>query len=293
VSLEKRSYNRATLALTPGTRLGPRELIRRLTDRRTQSLTVPTGVAFPVLVAEASVGTTSLQARNRFLDGVERLGNALPDPALIFVGLIAVLMAMSAVGAAAGWSAVNPISGETLRVQSLLSEQSLQLLITEVPRTYTAFAPLGLVLTMMLGAGVADRSGLFAALVRAGLSALPERALVPAVMLMGMLTCHAADAGYVVFVPLAGLIFANAGRHPVLGLVAGFAGVAVGLAGNLLPGSYDVLILGITETGARLIEPGWAMNPAGNWWFGVGIAVVFTGLGWIVTERIVAPRLGA
>ncbi|MGH9256464.1 MAG: AbgT family transporter [Vicinamibacterales bacterium] len=182
-----------------------------------------------------STRTTPLQERNRFLDGVERLGNALPDPALIFVGLIAVLMAMSAVGAAEAWSAVNPVSGETLRVQSLLSEQSLRLLITEVPRTYTAFAPLGLVLTMMLGAGVADRSGLFAALVRAGVSALPERALVPAVMLMGMLTCHAADAGYVVFVPLAGLIFANAGRHPVLGLVAGFAGVAVGLAGNLLP----------------------------------------------------------
>ena len=234
-----------------------------------------------------------MQERNRFLDGVERLGNALPDPALIFVGLIALLMAMSAVGAAAGWSAVNPVTGETLSVKSLLSEQSLQLLITETPRTYAGFAPLGLVLTIMLGAGVADRSGLFAALVRASLSAVPERALVPAVMLTGMLTCHAVDAGYVVFVPLAGLIFAAAGRHPVLGLAVGFAGVCVGLAGNLLPGQYDVLILGITETGARLIEPGWTMNPVGNWWFSIGIAVLFTALGWIVTERIVAPRLGA
>ena len=99
-----------------------------------------------------------------------------------------------------------------------------------------AFAPLGIVLTIMLGAGVADRSGLFAALVRASLSAVHERALVPVVMLTGMLTCHAVDAGYVVFVPLAGLIFASAGRHPVLGLIVGFAGVCVGLAGNLLPG---------------------------------------------------------
>ena len=234
-----------------------------------------------------------MEERNRLLDGVERLGNALPDPALIFVGLIAVLMAMSAVGAAAGWSALNPVTGETLSVKSLLSEQSLQLLITEIPRTYAGFAPLGLVLTIMLGAGVADRSGLFAALVRASLSAVPERVLVPAVLLTGMLTCHAADAGYVVFVPLAGLIFAGAGRHPVLGLVVGFAGVGVGLSGNLLPGQPDVLILSITETGARLIEPGWTMNPLGNWWFGIGIAVLFTGLGWIVTERIVAPRLGA
>jgi aminobenzoyl-glutamate transport protein len=167
------------------------------------------------------------------------------------------------------------------------------LLITETPGTFAAFAPLGLVLTIMLGAGVADRSGLFAALVRASLSAVRKRALVPAVMLTGMLTCLAGDSGYVVYVPLAGLTFASAGQHPVLGLVVGFAGVCVGLAGNLLPGMYDVLILGITETGARLIQPGWTMNPVGNWWFCVGIAVVFTGLGWIVTERIVAPRLGA
>jgi p-aminobenzoyl-glutamate transporter AbgT len=124
-----------------------------------------------------------IQERNRFLDGVERLGNALPDPALIFVGLIAVLMALSAFGAAAGWSAVNPITGETLNVMSLLSEESIQLLITEFPRTYAGFAPLGAVLTIMLGAGVADRSGLFATLVRAGLSAMPKHALVPVVML--------------------------------------------------------------------------------------------------------------
>ena len=240
-----------------------------------------------------STEAQTVRGHNRFLDGVERLGNALPDPALIFVGLIAVLMAVSAVGAAAGWSALNPVTGETLSVKSLLSEESLQLLITDAPRTYAAFAPLGLVLTMMLGAGVADRSGLFAALVRASLSAVPKRLLVPVVMLVGMLTCHAVDAGYVVFVPLAGLIFVSAGRHPILGLVVGFAGVCVGLAGNLLPGQYDVLILGITETGARLIQPGWVMNPLGNWWFGIGIAVLFTGLGWVVTERVVAPRLGA
>jgi len=122
---------------------------------------------------------------------------------------------------------------------------------------------------------------------------VPDRTVVPATMLLGMLTCHASDAGYVVFVPLAGLAFAAAGRHPVLGITVGFAGVCVGLAGNLLPGSYDVLILGITETGARLIEPGWTMNPVGNWWFSIAIAVIFTAVGWFVVERIISPRLGA
>ena len=137
-------------------------------------MTVQTSIAFPALAVEVSSGTPPTQERNRFLDGVERLGNALPDPALIFVALIAVLMAISAIGAAAGWSAFNPVTGETLSVKSLLSEESLQLLITETPRTYAAFAPLGLVLTIMLGAGVAERSGLFAALVRVSVSAIPN-----------------------------------------------------------------------------------------------------------------------
>jgi aminobenzoyl-glutamate transport protein len=234
-----------------------------------------------------------MQERPRFLDGVERLGNALPDPVLIFVGLIVILMGMSAVGAAAGWSTVNPVTGDTLGVKSLLSEPLLQQIVSETPRTYAGFAPLGLVLTIMLGAGVADGSGLFTTLMRAALRAVPERALVPATLLTGMLTCQAVDAGYVVFVPLAGLVFAAAGRHPILGIVVGFVGVSVGLAGNLLPGQYDVLILGITETGARLIDPGWTMNPVGNWWFTMAIAIVFTALGWLVIERIVAPRVGA
>ena len=222
-----------------------------------------------------------VEERNRFLDAVERLGNALPDPVLIFIGLIAVLIGMSAAGAAAGWSAVNPVTGETLIVKSLLSEASLQLLITEVPRTYAAFAPLGIALTIMLGAGVADRSGLFVALVRVGLRAVPERVLVPAVMLTGMLTCHAFDAGYIVFVPLAGLIFAAAGRHPVLGLTVGYAGVCVGLSGNLLPGQYDVLVLSITETGARLIDPGWTIA------FYIGAAIL-TAL-WVAFDIPVGP----
>ena len=167
------------------------------------------------LAPQAGTATSQFQ-RSRFLDAVERLGNALPDPALIFVGLIAILMVVSAMGATWGWSAVNPVTGDTLAVTSLLSEQSLQLLVTEAPRTYAGFAPLGLVLTIMLGAGVADRSGLFAALVRASITAVHGRVLVPAVMLLGMLSTHAVDAGYVVFVPLAGVIFASAGRHPVL-----------------------------------------------------------------------------
>lgn len=231
--------------------------------------------------------------RNRFLDAVERLGNALPDPIFIFVGIIIVLVVMSVIGASAGWSAVNPVTGETLVVTSLLSEANVQKLFVEMPRTYTGFAPLGIALTIMLGAGVADRSGMLTALMRASLGGVPKSILVPMIFVLGMLATHTNDAAYMVYVPLAGIVFAAAGRHPVLGLISGFAGAAVGLAGNLFPGQYDVLLLGITEPAARLLDPQWTMNPLGNWYFSVGIAVVFTSIGWWVIERVVAPRLGA
>lgn len=236
--------------------------------------------------------TNPAGARNRFLDGVERFGNALPDPVFIFVGIIGLLVAVSMVAAAAGLTAVNPVTGETLAATSLLTSDNVRRLLTEAPRTYTAFPPLGTVLTIMLGAGVADRSGLFAALLRASLRRAPGALLIPVVFLIGLLATHAGDAGVVVFTPLAGLTFAAAGRHPVLGLIVGFSGGAVGLSGNLLPGQYDVLILGITETGARLIDPAWTMNPLGNWWFSLGIAAVFTALAWGVVTLIVTPRLG-
>ncbi|MDP3740115.1 MAG: AbgT family transporter [Hyphomonadaceae bacterium] len=238
-------------------------------------------------------GTVLAGRRNRLLDGVERLGNALPDPIFIFIGIIILLVVVSIIGASAGWSALNPVTGETLVATSLLSEANVQKLFVEMPRTYTSFAPLGIALTIMLGAGVADRSGLLTALMRASLGGVPKHILVPMIFVLGMLATHTNDAAYMVYVPLAGIVFAAAGRHPVLGLISGFAGAAVGLAGNLFPGQYDVLLLGITETGARLLDPEWTMNPLGNWYFSVGIAIAFTSIGWWVIERVVAPRLGA
>lgn len=230
--------------------------------------------------------------RDRFLDSVERLGNALPDPVAIFVIIIVILMLVSALGAAQGWTATNPVTGEVLKAKSLFSEELLRQLLTEVPKTYTGFTPLGFALTIMLGAGVAEHSGLLSALLRRALQGISVKLLTPAVILIGMLSIHAFDAGFLVYVPLAGMIFAAAGRNPVMGIILGFAGCCTGLAGNLFPGQYDVLILGITQTGARLLVPQWEMNPFGNWWFILAIAVSYIGLGWLVAERIVAPRLG-
>ena len=135
------------------------------------------------------VGDATVPARrSRLLDLVERAGNALPDPVFIFIALIVLLAGASVLGAAQGWTAVNPVTGETLVAKNLLSETGVRQLMVEMPRTYTGFTPLGLALTIMLGAGLAERSGLLTALIRASLLGVSRRILTPVVFLVGAMT---------------------------------------------------------------------------------------------------------
>ncbi|MBU7575472.1 MAG: AbgT family transporter, partial [Hydrogenophaga sp.] len=229
---------------------------------------------------------------NGILTFVEKAGNRLPDPVFIFVWLIGALVVGSVAAAAYNLSAINPVDGQAVVAQSLLSSENLRRLFVDMPRTLTGFAPLGYVLVVMLGAGVAERTGLFSAVMRAGIRDAPKAFLTPIVVFVGIVSNHAADAGYVVLVPLAGLIFAAAGRHPVAGIAAGFAAVSGGFSANLFPGHLDALLLGITQPAAQLIEPGWTANIAGNHFFIVGMTFVFVPLAWFVTDKIVEPRLG-
>ncbi|WP_118856818.1 AbgT family transporter [Sphingomonas mesophila] len=240
-----------------------------------------------------------------FLGFVERVGNLLPEPTMIFVILIVALMLLSALGQWLGWSASLAFSGEeapdwatlengtlTYSATSLFSEENIHRLLTEMPRTMSGFAPLGLILVIMLGAAVAEKSGMFSALIRASLGNAPRALLTPIVAIIGMVSHHASDAAYVVFIPLAAIVFAAAGRHPVAGLAAAFAAVSGGYAGNITPGQIDVLLFGFTQEAARIVEPGWTMNPIGNWWFILSIVIVFTPAIWFLTDKVVEPRLG-
>lgn len=246
-------------------------------------------------------------ARQRgFLGFIERVGNKLPDPTIIFLYLIIVLMIVSAIGAALGWSASLPYSGKeapagaelvngtlTYRASSLFSADNIARLFTEMPKTYAAFTPLGIILTIMLGASVAERSGLFFALIRGSLRNTPRRYMTPIIAVVGMVSHHAADAAYVVLIPLSAVIFASVGRHPLAGIAAALAAVSGGYAGNIMPGQLDVLLFGFTQEAARIVEPGWTMNPLGNWYFILGIVVFFTPIIWFITDKVVEPRLGA
>lgn len=236
------------------------------------------------------------EARNPgsgWLDRIERSGNRLPDPVAIFVILIALLFAFSAWAASVGWSAVNPATGEVVRSQNLFSEANMRSLLVEMPATFTGFKPLGLVLVVMLGAAVGERSGLFAALMAKGMRSVRGTFLSPAIFLIGLLSHHASDAAYVVIIPLAALAFASAGRNPLAGVAIAYAGISGAFAGNLVPGQFDVLILGITQSAAQMIAPHYGLNPLGNWWFTAALGLILIPVAWYVNDRIVEPRLGA
>ena len=228
---------------------------------------------------------------------IERAGNKLPDPVFIFFWLIGILIVISAVAAAVGFSAPHPTQVDEagnpviISAVSMLAPENIQRLWVEMPATFTHFHPLGYVLVVMLGAGVAERSGLFSSAMRAGVADAPKFLLTPAVAFVGMMGNLAADAAYVVLIPLAGVLFAAAGRHPIAGIAAAFAGVSGGFSANLLPGQLDALLFGITEAAAEQIVPTWDANIAGNWYFIAAMTFVFLPVIWFVTDVIIEPRL--
>lgn len=236
------------------------------------------------------------------LGWVERTGNKLPDPVFIFFYLIIALVVISVVSSLLGVSAFHPTSvdeetGGPLRIAavSLLSPDNIQRLWVEMPKTFTHFHPLGYVLVVMLGAGVAERSGFFAAGMASAVKSAPTTLLTPVVALVAMIGNHAADAGYVVLIPLAGILFAAAGRHPMAGIAAAFAGVSGGFSANISPGQLDALLFGITEeaVAASALDPTWSANIAGNWYFIAAMTFLYLPIIWYVTDKVVEPRLGA
>ncbi len=228
---------------------------------------------------------------------IERTGNRLPDPVFIFFYCIAAVVFVSVFLAAIGVSAVHPTQvdefGNAIRIsaESLLSASNIQRLLVDMPETFASFHPLGYVLVVMLGAGVAERTGLFASAMSGAVKRAPKILLTPVVALIGMVGNLAADAAYVVLIPLAGVIFSAAGRHPIAGIAAAFAGVSGGFSANLLPGQLDALLFGITEAAAETVLHAWDANIAGNAYFIVGMTFVFLPVIWFVTDKIIEPRL--
>jgi len=231
-------------------------------------------------------------AIDRFLSIVERAGNALPHPATLFALLALAIVVASDLAVRLGISAIHPVSGETVAPVSLLSIEGLHRILRGMVTNFTGFAPLGTVLVALIGIGICESSGLIGALIRLVVLGAPRRLLTVVIVFAGVMSNAASEVGYVLLVPLAGIIFQAVGRHPIVGMAAAFAGVSGGYSANLLLGTVDPLLSGLTQEAARLVLPEYLVNPACNYFFMVASTFLITVLGTLVTERIVAPRFG-
>ncbi len=228
----------------------------------------------------------------RALAVIERTGNALPHPATLFLLMALLVIVASGIARWAGLTAVHPGTGEAIEVVSLLSIRGLHRILEDMVVNFTGFAPLGTVFVAMLGIGIAESSGLIGAVLRLLVLSAPKRLLTFVVVFSGVLSNTASEIGYVLLVPLAGTLFLAVRRHPLAGMAAAFAGVSGGYSANLLLGTVDPLLAGLSQEAARIVDPTYLVNPACNYYFMVVSTLLISVAGTLVTERLVEPRLG-
>ena len=223
---------------------------------------------------------------------IERIGNSLPHPFLIFCYLALTIVALSALLSTLGAGVNHPGTGEWVGIKSLVSRDGLQWILTSALGNFVEFKPLGLVLAMTLGIGLAEGVGLIQTALREALTKVPARFLTYMIFIMGIVGNLASDAAVVIIPPIAAMIFHNAGRHPVAGLVAGFAAVSSGFTANFFITGTDALLSGISTEAIEGIKEGVTVTPVSNWYF-MSASVIFLGsIGVFVTEKIIEPRLG-
>jgi len=228
---------------------------------------------------------------DRFLDLIEKAGNKLPDPAVLFLILMLTIWVLSAFMSGMTFSEIDPRTGAAVQVQNLLTGKALASFLANMVSVFTGFAPLGIVLVAMLGVGVAEHSGFINVGLKFLLNLTPKSLLTPMVVLVAIVSHTATDAGYVLVIPLAGVIFYTAGRHPLAGIAAGFAGVSGGFSANFIPSGIDPLLQGFTQSAAQIIDPEILLNPLNNWYFTAASTVLIVILGWYLTDKVVEPRL--
>ncbi|HEX6309483.1 MAG TPA: AbgT family transporter [Longimicrobiales bacterium] len=228
---------------------------------------------------------------DRALDWIERVGNMLPDPAALFLILLFIVWGLSALLAPIAFTEIHPRTGEPIRVLNLLNGAQIATFLSNMVTTFTSFHPLGVVLVALLGVGVAEHTGFINAGLKGMLGFTSPRLLTPVLILVAIVSHTAADAGYVLVIPLGGIIFYAAGRHPLAGIAAAFAGVSGGFSANFIPSSLDPLLSGLTQEAAQVIAPERLVNPLSNWFFTGASSLLIILIGWYLTDRVVEPRL--
>ncbi len=239
-----------------------------------------------------SENTGKKSMMDKFLSIIERGGNALPDPTTLFALLAFLVIVISGIASLFEIEVVHPGTGELVRPVNLFSVNGIHRILEGLVTNFTSFAPLGTVLVSLLGIGIAEGSGLIGAVLRLLVLAAPKKLLTFVIIFAGILSNTASEVGYVLLVPLSAIIFLSVGRHPLAGMAAAFAAVSAGYSANLLLGTIDPLLAGLSEEAARIIDPGYTVNPTANYYFMFVSTFFLAGIGTWVTEKIVVPRLG-
>ena len=216
---------------------------------------------------------------DKALSLIETVGNKLPDPAALFLILLFVVWILSAILSTMTFAEIDPRSGKALVINNQMTGAAIATFLSNMVTTFTSFHPLGVVLVALLGVGVAEHTGFINAALKALLNVTSPRLLTPMLIFVAIISHTAADAGYA------------AGRHPLAGIAAAFAGVSGGFSANFIPSSLDPLLAGLTQSGAQIIDASRLVNPLSNWYFTAASCLVIVGVGWFLTDRVIEPRL--
>lgn len=230
---------------------------------------------------------------DRSLDIIEKSGNKLPDPVVIFISLCLIILFASFVTGTMGVSAKNPADGKVIEAVNLLTPEGIAKIISEAVNNFAAFPPLGLVLVVMIGVGVAEKTGYFETLMKYTIEKTPRKIIVPMIVLVGILGNAAGDAAPIVLPPIAAMVFIKLGYHPVAGLVMAYASALGGYSASLMIGMSDALIVSFTEPAAKLVDDSVPVNAVMNYYFLCVSTVVLLIAAWFVTVKITIPRFGA
>jgi aminobenzoyl-glutamate transport protein len=235
---------------------------------------------------------TSSKILNWTLNYIERVGNKLPHPATLFLILAVLVMVASWLASVFNYSAIHPVNQSIIKANNLISGDGIRWIFANLEKNFVEFPPLGLVLVVMIGIGVAEGSGLFTVLVRQLVLGAPKKLITAAIILAGIFSHLASEVGYVILIPLGAMIFHALGRHPMAGFAAAFCGVSAGFGSNFLIGSVDPILAGLSTSAAQILDPTMVINPLVNYFFMVASGVMVIIAGTWVTEKIVEPRLG-
>lgn len=227
---------------------------------------------------------------DRWMDFIERVGNALPDPVSLFIILAVIVVVLSAIFGSMGMSAVHPGTGKTITVVNLLTKDGFRQMYSKAVNNFASFAPLGMVLVCVIGAAAAEKSGFLVALMQRVMRGAKSWVVTFAILFVGINANVAGDAGFIVMPPLAAVIYMGIGRSPVLGMFVAFAGVAGGFCANMILGMSDALAYGFTEAAAKMIDPSYQQSMAVNWYFLIVSCITLTIGGTLLVEKFLVHR---